>query len=380
MTTLLLYDVPLRDPFLRHEVGEALGDPVTFIEHDGRRIVVAGMFEAETFKQREDVVDEFWSLQELGHDDLMRDESLAQAIVKAELVLRALQRVSAQAVTVPSNFPVLLAQYLSDKGVKITVDEELWWARRRQKTPAELEGIERAQRAAETAMLAAARMLRESEPTREGQLRFEGEILTAEWIRQAMEQELLTQQTECRDFIVQSGALGMRGHEAGLGPIVPNETCIIDVWPRDMRSGAFSDMTRTFVPGRPREEVGRLHAHVREALGIALKAVRPGASDVFKRVSDFFHEKGYPTQLHHTGERPLKEGFNHGLGHGVGLEVHERPNLGRRSDELVEGDVITLEPGLYFDGVGGVRLEDTVIVTADGPEPFTDPFTYDLQP
>ncbi|MDQ4095699.1 MAG: aminopeptidase P family protein, partial [Actinomycetota bacterium] len=184
----------------------------------------------------------------------------------------------------------------------------------------------------------------------------------------------------CHDLLVQSGSNGMRGHDPGTGPLLPNETCIVDVWPRDMRTGAYADMTRTFVPGRPSAEVERLHAHVREALGIALKAVRPGASDVYRRVADFFNERGHPTQVHNDGASPLTEGFNHGLGHGVGLEVHERPNVGRRSDELVEGDVITLEPGLYFDGVGGVRLEDTVIVTADGPEHFTDPFTYDLQP
>lgn len=380
MTTLLLHDVPLRDPFLRHEIGEASGDPVTFIEHDGKRIVVASIFEQDIFNRREDVVDEFWSLQELGSDELMSDESIPQSIVMAETVLRALQRVGTHGVVVTPTFSVLLAQYLKDKGIEISVDEELWWARRRQKTPGELEGIERAQRAADTAMLAAARMLREAEPTREGQLRFEGEILTAEWIRQTMEQELLTQQTDCGDLLVQSGPGGMRGHDPGSGPILPNETCIIDVWPRDIRSGAHSDMTRTFVPGRPSDDVHRLHAHVREALGIGLKAVRPGASDVYRLVSGFFKEKGYPTQLHHAGEKPLTEGFNHSLGHGVGLEVHERPNVGRRSDELVEGDVITLEPGLYFDGIGGVRLEDTVIVTSDGPERLTDPFSYDLQP
>ncbi|MDQ4144679.1 MAG: aminopeptidase P family protein [Actinomycetota bacterium] len=380
MTTLLLHDVALRDPFLRHEIGEPAGDPLTFIEHDGRRIVVASIFEEDIFSRREDVVDEFWSMQELGYDDLLRDESLPQSLVRAEVVLRALQRVSAQRLTVPATFPVLLAQYLTDKGLELTVDEELWWARRRQKTPGELEGIERAQRAAETAMLAAARMLREAEPTRDGQLRFEGEIVTAEWIREAMEQELLSQQTDCHDLLVQSGAAGMRGHDPGMGPILPNETCIIDVWPRDMRSGAYSDMTRTFVPGRPRAEVQRLHAHCREALGVALKAVRPGASDVHARVSELFRDKGHPTQLHHSGEGPIREGFTHSLGHGVGLEVHERPNIGRRSDELVEGDVITLEPGLYYEGVGGVRLEDTVIVTAEGPEHLTDPFSYDLEP
>ena len=380
MTTLLLHDVAVRDPFVRHEIGEPISDPVTFIDHDGKRIVVAGIFEADIFERREDVVDDFWSHQDLGADELIRDTSIPQSVVACELVLRALKRAGASSVVVPPTFGVLLAQYLNDNGIEVAVDEEVWWDRRRRKTPAEVEGIERAQRAADTAMLAAARMLREAEPTRDSRLRFEGEILTAEWIREAMEAELLTQQTECRNLLVQSGPDAMRGHDPGSGAILPNQTCIIDVWPRDMRTGAHADMTRTFVPGRHSEEVARLHGHCKEALDVALGAVRPGADDVYKKVCDVLDGHGYPTLLEHSGPEPLTRGFNHSLGHGVGLEVHERPNLGRRSDELVEGDVITLEPGLYFDGVGGVRLEDTVIVTSDGPEHFTDPFSYDLQP
>ena len=380
MTTLLLHDVALRDPFLRHEIGEPASDPVTFIDHDGRRIVVAGIFEKDIFTRREDVVDEFWSHQDLGKDDLVRDTSKPESIVSCEIVLRALKRAGASKVIVPPTFGVLLAQYLKDNGVDLTVDEEIWWERRRSKSPAELEGIERAQRAAETAMLAATRMLREAEPTQDGRLRFEGEILTAEWIREAMEAELHTQQTECHGLLVQSGPAGMRGHDPGTGPILPNETCIVDVWPRDMRTGAHSDMTRTFVPGRPTDDARRLHEHCRAALELAVGLVCPGATDVYQRVCDYFSEQGYPTLLDRTGSEPMTEGFTHSLGHGVGLEVHERPSLGRRSDALVEGDVLTLEPGLYFDGIGGVRLEDTVIVTAEGPEHFTDPFSYDLQP
>ena len=380
MTTLLLYDVPLRDPFLRHEIGEASSDPVAFIDHDGKRVVVAGSFEAGVFKRREDVIDEFWSNEDLGYEQLVRDESIPQSMVKLEVVARALERVGASAVVVPPTFPVLLAQYLKDKGIGLTVDEEIWWGRRRQKTPAELEGIGRAQRAAETAMLAASRMIREAEPTRKGELRFDGEILTSELIRQAMEQELILQRTECADLLVQSGATGMRGHDPGSGPIVPNETCVIDVWPRDMRTGAHADMTRTFVPGRASADVERLHAHCRAALDVALDAARPGATDVFSRVCNYLNDQGHPTQLHNDSGTPLTEGFNHGLGHGVGLEVHERPGLGRRSDALIEGDVITLEPGLYYKGVGSIRLEDTVLVTSDGVQHFTDPFSYDLMP
>ena len=380
MTTLLLHDVALRDPFLRHEIGEPVGDPVTFIDHDGHRIVVAGAFEKDIFTRREDVVDEFWSHQDLGSDDLVRDTSKPESLVSCEIVLRALKRAGASKVIVPPTFGVLLAQYLKDNGMELTVDEEIWWERRRRKTPGELEGIERAQRAAETAMLAAARMLREAEPTTDQRLRFEGEILTAEWIREAMETELQTQHTECHGILVQSGPAGMRGHDPGTGPILPDETCIIDVWPRDMRSGAHADMTRTFVPGRVSDGAQRLHEHCRAALDLALGLLRPGSDDVYRRVCAYFSEQGYPTLLERTGSGPMTEGFTHSLGHGIGLEVHERPSLGRRSDELVESDVITVEPGLYFEGKGGVRLEDTVIVTAEGPEHFTDPFSYELQP
>lgn len=380
MTTLLHYDVALQDPFLRHEIAEAASDPLIFIEHEGKRIVAAGMFEQGTFERRDDIVDEFWSYQELGIDELSRDPNRPRNTIAPELVLRALKRLAANKVVVPPSLGIFVASYLAENGVELVVDEETWWERRRRKAPWELEGIERAQRAAENAMLAAARMLRDAEPTRDGRLRFEGEILTAELVRDAMQQELLVQRCECNDLLVQSGASGMRGHDPGTGPILPNETCIVDVWPRDMRTGVHSDMTRTFVPGTPSDDINRLHADCRKALEIGLEAARPGSSDAFRLVSDFFNEKGYPTQLHHTSSTPLKEGFNHGLGHGVGLEVHERPSLGRRSDQLAEGDVLTIEPGLYFDGVGGVRLEDTVVITAEGAEHFTDPMSYDLTP
>ena len=110
--------------------------------------------------------------------------------------------------------------------------------------------------------------------------------------------------------------------------------------------------------------------------------MRPGVDDLFRRVNEYLAARGHPTQLSYTGPEPQREGFFHGLGHGVGLEVHEKPWVGRRSDPLVEGDVVALEPGLYFRGVGGVRLEDTVRVTADGWERLIDgePFPYDLEP
>lgn len=380
METFLLYDDSVRSPEIRHEIQEVIADPVVFIETGGRRLVVGSTLEESAFRDREDVVDEFWNYEELGAFELVRDPSFDRALIGGEMVLRALKKLGATSVVVPPTFRLQIADQLRAAGVEVTVDTEAWEERRRRKTPWELEGIERAQRATETAMLSAARMLRDSEPTADGKLRFEGEILTAEWIREVMVADLLSQGAESEEILIQSGDACLDGHELGLGPIFPNQSCIIDCFPRDRRSGAYTDMTRTFVPGEPSEKLRKIYDDVRAAMDIALEAMQPGRNDAFKKVSDYFHERDYPTRQHSDDASAPREGFMYALGHGVGLEVHEKPSMGLRADPLQVGDVVAIEPGLYFKGVGGVRLEDTVLITENGPVHFTDPFPYDLQP
>jgi Xaa-Pro aminopeptidase len=350
------------------------------MEHDGIRIVVASVLEESIFGKREDVVDEFWNIHELGYEDLIREKSLPVHLIGPELVLRAVNRAGVTSVIVPATFQVLLADYLRGAGIEVEVDTVAWEQRRRRKSPWELEGIERAQRAVETAMLTAARMLRDGERTSDGRLRFEGEILTAELIRTAMQAELVSQGAESEEIIVHSGDACLNGHDLGSGPILPDQSCIIDCFPRDRRTGVYTDMTRTFVPGDPSDELVALHSHCLAALRIAKQSIAPGNDGAHASVAQYFHEHGFPTSDHHSGKEPLIEGFWHSLGHGVGLQVHEKPNIGRRPDPLIAGDVIALEPGLYFGGVGGVRLEDTVLVTDSGAEHFTDPYPYDLTP
>lgn len=380
MTTHLLVDDSLRSQELRHEIAEGVGDPLIFIEHDGRRILVGSILEETTFQKREDVVDEYWTFTDLGMEDLVKNDSFPKDSMIDEIAVRALERLGVFAVTVPASFRLATAEYLRDKGIEITVDIEEWKKRRRRKAPWEIEGIERAQRAADTAMLTAARVLRDSEPTADGRLRFEGEILTSELIKVAMQAELLDAGAYSEDILVQCGDAALSGHELGSGPIMANQSVVIDVFPIDRRTTCWSDMTRTYVAGTPSEELRNLHAHVRKALDIAFDSLRPGTSNAHQAVADYFHGQGFPTASHHTGAEPLRDGFFHSLGHGVGLQTHEPPALGRRPDELVEGDVVAVEPGLYFAGIGGVRLEDTVVVTADGIEHFTDPLSYDLEP
>lgn len=380
MTTYLLYDAPVRSPEMRHEIAEPTDDPVVFMEHEGTRIVAGSLLDHAIFTKREDVVDEFWTWHELGLEELISDDGLPEHMIGPELVVRAVHRVGAGTVCVPPAFHALVADLMRHNGVEVVVDAEQWARRRRQKTPWELEGSERAQRAAETAMLTAARMLRDAEPTAQGQLRFEGEIVTAELIREAMNSELTAQGAESHEIIVHSGDGWLSGRDGGLGPLEPDASCIIDCRPRDRRTGAHADMTRTFVPGTANSELVKLHADCRSALGIALEAIRPGHNDAYVKVAEYLHSKGYATQLHHSGRDPLRRGFCHSLGHGIGLEVHEPPSIGRRSDSFLPGDVIAIEPGLYAPGIGGVRLEDTVVVTDGGVEYFTDPYPYDLEP
>lgn len=380
MTTFLLYDDSVRSPELRHEITESIADPVIFVEHEGRRLVVASSLEESAFHERDDVVDEFWNYEQLGYFELAADESFDAELFGGELVLRALKKLGVSQACVPPTFRIQVADQLRTGGIDVIVDGKAWADRRRRKNPRELEGIERAQRATETAMLSAARMLRDAEPTNNGQLRFEGEILTAEWMREIMVNELLSQGAESEDILIQSGDACLDGHGLGLGPILPNQSCIIDCFPRDRQTGAYTDMTRTFVPGEPSPELVKVYKDVREALDIALDSLKPGTSDAHAKVSEFFHKKGYPTRMHSSGPTGPREGFMYALGHGVGLQVHEKPGMGMRPDPLVEMDVVAVEPGLYFEGVGGVRLEDTVLITENGPVHFTDPYPYDLQP
>ena len=254
-------------------------------------------------------------------------------------------------------------------------------ARRRVKSGIEREGVRRAQRAAEAGMSAAARILLEAEPG-EGAVLIDGEPLTCERIKAAIRIAI----TECgalaQDMIVSHGAQTAIGHERGSGSIAPGEPVLVDLWPVDAESGCFADMTRTFVVGEADPELLAWHGLCVEALERAVQATRPGMRGraLYELVCDLFQAHGHPTQLSKSPGTTLRDGFFHALGHGVGLEPHEAPNVGRsQTDELVEGDILALEPGLYRSGFGGCRVEDIVRVTRDGAERLTG-FSYELLP
>ena len=182
-------------------------------------------------------------------------------------------------------------------------------------------------------------------------------------------------------MIVSHGPQTAVGHDMGSGQILANEPIVFDLFPRDKETGCYADMTRTYVVGEPSDEVKKWYGLVKAALERSTAEVKPGTNgrSLYELVCDIFHEAGYKTQLNKEPGEVLEDGFFHGLGHGVGLEVHELPALARIGHELLPGDVVTIEPGLYRSGYGGLRLEDLVLVTENGHEVITD-YPYDLAP
>ena len=377
MTDVLIWADTLRSPEMRHEVPVVIPDPFLYLERDGERHVVITPFEVERVEGQDGIQPHPY--EQFGYDDLAK-QGIPMEEVTLGTAVQAVKDLGVEKAVVPTTFPLLLADRLRSEGIEITPDRETFVQRRRVKSQAELEGIGRAQRGAEAGMDAARELFRRTEQ-QDGRLILDGEPLTCERVKNAIQRAFTDLNLLCEEFIVSHGAQTAIGHEMGFGEIKPSEPVVLDLWPRDRASSCYADMTRTFAVGEPSEELAAYHSLVLEALERAREAVKPGVAgrDVYVLVAELFHEAGYPTGLHKKDGEVLEDGFHHGLGRGVGLEVHEQPWLSRYPGRLVEGDVITLEPGLYRNGYGGCRLEDLVLVTKDGAEPLTT-YPYDLQP
>jgi Xaa-Pro aminopeptidase len=336
------------------------------VERNGARTAYVGSLEVPRLEGLDGL--ETVPLEELGLDELV-EQGLTWHQMTTELVLRACQAARLEAAVTPRDFPLGVADYLRAHEIEVEARGELFDERRRVKSAAELTGIRRSQRAAERAMDAIRARLRAG-----GALTCEE--LQTEAMRVFSEEGVLVDDV----VLVSAGAQTTVGHEPGHGPIGEGEPIVVDLFPRDPVSGCYADMTRTFCLGEPPEELVRYHALVREALDLAYATIRPGISgaEAHRIVCELFEEHGFETQLSKTPGEVLEEGFFHSLGHGVGLEVHELPGLGRAGEEIVQGDVLAVEPGLYRKGFGGCRLEDLVVVTAGGCEVLTC-FPYGLE-
>ncbi len=378
MADVLIYADTYRSPELRHEVPLPVPDPFLYLEHDGVRHVATNSMEAPRLGALG--LFELHLVEDYGVDELIA-AGLDWRQLRCEFALRAVRDIGVRSAIVPETFPLWLADALRADGVELTTDGGFFDERRRVKTAVELEGMRRAQGAAEAAMDACRALLRGAEQDGDG-LVLDGEPLTVERVKAAMSIVFAERGTTAEEFIVAPGAQGAVGHDMGSGPISAGVPVVVDLWPRDNETGIFSDMTRTFVVGEVPDDVREWHGLVKEALDRAISEIRDGADGraVFDGTCEVFEAAGEPTQRTKEVGATLADGFFHGLGHGVGLEVHEQPLLGIAAKlPLRAGDVVTVEPGLYRQGYGGVRLEDIVLVTENGAENLTQ-YPYDLAP
>jgi Xaa-Pro aminopeptidase len=375
---VLIYGDTIRVPELRHEVPVPIPDGFLYAETGGRRIAV--LHSLEIPRVQADAPDvEILPLEELGSDDLFSQGRQGWEVM-LELAVRACKKLGITTAAVPEGFPLGHADHLRANGIELTIDRDLFDNRRRSKNETELRGIRNAQRACEAALDASRDLLRRAHANGGG-LEVDGEPLTCERVKRVIENVFAEHDVEGSDMIVSHGAQTAVGHDTGSGQIAPNEPIVFDLFPRDKATGCYSDMTRTYVVGEPTDEVKEWHRLVKEALDTSTARVKAGVNGrrLFEEVCEIFQKAGYKTQLNKDSGEVLFDGFFHSLGHGVGLEVHELPSMGRIGHDLVPGDVVTVEPGLYRSGYGGLRLEDIVVVSDDGYEVITD-YPYDLAP
>ncbi len=375
---LLIIGAPEDDAAAYHLSGFLAPDEVICARVGGKRYLAVSSLEYGRAEKQADV-DELLSFDELGLKALARElqgEGSALAAAASDM----LKKLGSTSVAVPNGLGIAHADELRKRGVEVKPDGKLFAGMRRRKTEEEIRNVEEAQRATEESCRHAVEALTEAEVSSDGTLVWRGEALTSEILRSEIDIHLLRDGYIAVNTIAAGGTQAADPHERGSGPLKAGETIILDIFPSSAKTRYYADMTRTFVKGDPSVEVRKMYDAVLEAQNVALAMVGAGVNgkDVHEKVSSVLHEAGYKTLLHDQEEgKPLTEGFFHGTGHGVGLELHEGPSMGTQDVELKPGDVVTVEPGVYDPRLGGVRIEDLVVVTEGGCRNLTE-FPKDL--
>jgi Xaa-Pro aminopeptidase len=363
-----LVDADGDDPTQRYLSGFGAPDPfLTCYTPGGTHLLVSGLEYGRA--QREADATTVSRLSAYDYRD--RVEKVGRIAARAGVVADFLADRGVAGVAVPTRFPVVTADGLREEGIRVDVDGDDTVTRiRAVKSEHEVDHVRATQRANERAMATAEDLIAGAE-TADGVLHHDGDPLTSETVRRAIERALLEEGCALDDTIVACGADAADPHDRGSGPLRADESVVVDIFPRDKETRYHADMTRTFVRGDPDPTLRQWFEVVDEARRAALDAIEPGVTgaDVHDAACDVIEDAGLPTL---RSEPDAETGFIHGTGHGVGLAVHELPRVAPEGEELRAGNVITVEPGLYDPAVGGVRIEDLVVVTEDGHENLTD--------
>ena len=288
----------------------------------------------------------------------------------AQVIRFLLRQHRLKKICVAPNFPLGLARQLRDLKVKMRIKESGPFPQRETKRAEEVKKISAALMMAEVGLAEGIQALKCSKITKDGRLLYHNLPLTSEKLRAIIDTAILQVGGQASHTIVAGGRQGCDPHEQGHGPLRANRPIILDVFPRSKKTGYFGDITRTVVRGRASEAVRRMYQTVARGQDVAFDLMqhRTPTVNVHRAVQQFFEKEGYK-----TGRRNGRmQGFFHGTGHGLGLEIHEAPRIGNTAGETLKaGHVVTVEPGLYYPALGGVRIEDVVLITSNGPRNLT---------
>jgi Xaa-Pro aminopeptidase len=339
----------------------AAPDPFAFIQTMSKKILLVSQMEYERAR-KESIVKDVRSLLDYGmREKLSEFKDADRAFVHA--LKRFFEEEQIHKIGVPRDFPAFLFDQLRSLGFYVTLIDKVIERAREVKTPEEIAYIEKAQLACEEAMKQAREVIKGCRE-KNGLLFKNGVALTSEKIRSLIEVKLAELGCSAEGTIVASGKQASDPHCSGYGYITSNSLVVVDIFPRLKKERYYADMTRTFLTGEPKREFEEMYNSVLKAQNLALKLIKPGATgrEIHNAVCDSFAEAGYKS----LRDGKISRGFLHSTGHGIGLSVHEMPSLNETGDVLKEGNVITVEPGLYDPDIGGVRIEDLVVVTKNG--------------
>lgn len=347
-------------------------DPFIYMEVKGERLLVMSDLEMDRAKAQAtaDRVLSYSELEQKAKKQGVKEPSTV------DIVNVVLKEAKVRQLLVPANFPFIYATRLQELGYSLKPKRDPFYEQRVVKTAEEVSHIEAAQRATEEAVAAAHAVLRQA--TIRGQMLWlDGECLTSERIKKLINVKLMERDCIAQHTIVAGGELACDPHNEGSGPLPADRSIIFDVFPRSASSRYFADMSRTVIRGAASPELKRLYQTVKDAQEEAIGKIKDGADGmkIHQGICARFEKAGYQTGL----VNGRMQGYFHGTGHGVGLDIHEAPRISRTGSFLQEGHVVTVEPGLYYPGLGAVRIEDMVLVTKDGCRNLTDfPKVFEL--
>lgn len=356
----IIYDSTERDADLLYATGFSAPDAFLYFEKNGKKFIALNSLEYDRGK-KEARVDQVINQTEFSAS-LRKKHS--KPLSSYQWILSLLQKHQIKSAEVSSQFPLGLADFLRKGGIQLQAAETCLFPQRAIKTSLEVKHICHSLKATAELLKASIEMIRSSKPGKNHVLYLHGSPLTSERVQALIRMEASKRGFKADDPIVAGGVQGCDPHERGHGKLYANQLIILDIFPRDLNTGYWGDMTRTVVKGKASEAQRKLFSVVKEGQKLALSKIKNGINGrtVHEAIQDLFKKNGYET----SNQSGRYEGFFHGTGHGLGLEIHEAPRVSQAENKLKTGHVVTVEPGLYYTQIGGVRIEDVALVKPQG--------------